>query len=136
VHRCIMQFSVWRPPFFTRVLPCLHASRNISHTVAGGRTRNLGLAQYYALFTSSRVPSLSWRETVWDHISSFPELCRWAVLFPRQGGGTTHEAFDDKFFDWWACQIPIIEDYPYAGINFLRDPDMPMPPWRGARRDR
>jgi hypothetical protein len=24
--------------------------------------------------------------------------------------------------------IPVIEDYPYARVNFLRDPDMPMPP--------
>jgi hypothetical protein len=22
----------------------------------------------------------------------------------------------------------MIEDYPYAGISFLRDPDIPMPP--------
>jgi hypothetical protein len=55
-------------------------------------------------------------------------VCRWAVLLPRQGGGRTQEAFDDKFFDWWARQIPVIEDYPYAGISFLRDPDMPVPP--------
>jgi len=41
--------------------------------------------------------------------------------------------FDDKFFDWWACQIPFIEDYPYAGISFLRDPNMPVPP--GKERD-
>jgi hypothetical protein len=38
------------------------------------------------------------------------------------------QAFDDNFFDWWACQIPMIEDYPYAGISFLRDLDMPMTP--------
>jgi hypothetical protein len=38
------------------------------------------------------------------------------------------EAFDDKFFDWWAHKILAIEDYPYAWISFLRDPDMPMPP--------
>jgi hypothetical protein len=34
------------------------------------------------------------------------------------------EAFDDRFFDWWSCQIPTIEDYPYAGIEFSRDPNM------------
>jgi hypothetical protein len=38
------------------------------------------------------------------------------------------EAFDDKFFDWWSRQIPAIEDYPYAGIDFSRDPDMVVPP--------
>jgi hypothetical protein len=41
--------------------------------------------------------------------------------------GRVHEAFDDKFFDWWAHQIPVIENYPYARIHFLRDHDMPMP---------
>jgi hypothetical protein len=29
-------------------------------------------------------------------------------------------------------QILAIEDYPYVGINFSRDPDMPVPP--GAER--
>jgi hypothetical protein len=47
---------------------------------------------------------------------------------PIQGAGRVQDAFDDKYFDSWAHQIPVIEDYPYAGINFLRDLDMPMPP--------
>jgi hypothetical protein len=25
-------------------------------------------------------------------------------------------------------QIPVIEDYPYAGIDFSRDPEIPIPP--------
>jgi hypothetical protein len=25
-------------------------------------------------------------------------------------------------------QIPVIEDYPYAGIDFSRDPEIPVPP--------
>jgi hypothetical protein len=55
-------------------------------------------------------------------------VSRWATLLPRQGGGRTIEVFNDKFFDWWAREILVIKDYPYAGINFLRDPDMPVPP--------
>jgi hypothetical protein len=54
-------------------------------------------------------------------------LCRWVDLLPRQGAGRVQDAFDDKFFDWWAHQIPVIEDYPYAGFSFLRDPDIPIP---------
>jgi hypothetical protein len=46
----------------------------------------------------------------------------------RGGGGRTIEAFDDTFFDWWERHILKIEDYPYVGINFSRDPDMPIPP--------
>jgi hypothetical protein len=32
-------------------------------------------------------------------------------------------------FDWWRQKIPSIKDYLYAGISFLRDPDMSMPPY-------
>ena len=90
--------------------------------------KNFGFGTILCSFFFERVPSLSLRETVRGYIASFPTVCRWEVLHPRQGGGRTQEAFDDKFFDRWARQIPVIEDYPYAGISFLRDPDMPMPP--------
>jgi hypothetical protein len=43
-------------------------------------------------------------------------------------GGSTIEDFEDTFFDWWARKIPVVEDYPYAIINFSNDPDMPIPP--------
>jgi hypothetical protein len=55
-------------------------------------------------------------------------VCRWAVLLPRQGGGRTNESFDDDFFVWLSRQILVIEDYPYAGIDFLRDLEIPIPP--------
>ena len=38
------------------------------------------------------------------------------------------EAFDEKFCDSWSHQIPMIEDYPYAGIEFSKDSDMVVPP--------
>jgi hypothetical protein len=44
------------------------------------------------------------------------------------GDRRTIEAFNDTFFYWWARQIQAIEDYPYFGINFSRDPVMPVPP--------
>jgi hypothetical protein len=50
------------------------------------------------------------------------------VLLPRHGGGRTNESFDDDFFTWLSQQIPVIEDYPYAGIDFSRDPEIPVPP--------
>jgi hypothetical protein len=79
------------------------------------------------LFFFERVPSLSLREIVWEHVAYFSAVCRWETLLPQKGGGRTIEAFDDTFFDWWAWQILVIEDYPYAGINFSRDPDMLVP---------
>jgi hypothetical protein len=52
-------------------------------------------------FFFERVPNIGPRETIRGHEASLPALCRWDALLPRQGGGRTIEAFDDKFFDWW-----------------------------------
>jgi hypothetical protein len=66
--------------------------------------------------------------TVRGHLETFPVVCRWTALLPRQGGGRTVEAFNDDFFAWLSRQIPTIEDYPNAGIDFSRDPAIPVPP--------
>jgi len=55
-------------------------------------------------------------------------VTKWTALLPRQGGRRTIEAFNETFFDWWAQNISVIKDYPYVGINFSKDPDMPVPP--------
>jgi hypothetical protein len=62
------------------------------------------------------------------HQASLPMVCIWTVLLPRQGGGRTNESFDDYFFTWLSQKILVIEDYPYTGIDFLRDPKIPIPP--------
>jgi hypothetical protein len=89
--------------------------------------RNFKFGTILCSFFFERIPSLSPQETIRGHEASLPAICRWAALLPRQGGGRTIQAFYDKFFDWWSRQIPTIEDYPYDGINFSRDPDMPIP---------
>jgi len=90
--------------------------------------KNFGFCTILCSFFFERVPSLSPRETVWGHATTFPVVCRWETFLPRQGGGRTIEAFNDKFFDWWVRQILVTEDYPYAGIKFSIDLDMPVPP--------
>jgi hypothetical protein len=90
--------------------------------------RNFGFGTILCSFFFERVPSFSPRVVVRGHLASFPAVCRWAVLLPRQGGGRTVESFDDDFFAWLSRQIPVIEDYPYAGIDFSRDPEIPVPP--------
>jgi hypothetical protein len=65
---------------------------------------------------------------VTGHLATFPAVCRWVALLPRQGGGRTIESFNNDFFVWLSQQIPAIEDYPYAGIDFSRDPAMLVPP--------
>ena len=90
--------------------------------------KNFGFGTILCSFFFERVPCFSPRMTIRGHLATFPAVCRWAALLPRQGGGRTVEAFDDDFFAWLSRQIPAIENYPYAGINFSRDPTIPVPP--------
>jgi hypothetical protein len=36
--------------------------------------------------------------------------------------------YNDEFFFWWRRQVIAMDDYPYAGIDYRGDPDMPLPP--------
>ena len=57
-----------------------------------------------------------------------PRQARWAALLPLTGEGPVRHCFDDGFFDWLDSQIIMIEDYPYAGMNFTGDPELVLPP--------
>jgi hypothetical protein len=90
--------------------------------------RNIEFGNILCSFFFERVPSFSPQVVVRGHQASFPVVCRWAVLLTQQGGGRTNESFDDDFFAWLSRQIPMIEDYPYAGIYFSRDSEILVPP--------
>ena len=57
-----------------------------------------------------------------------PAQWRWADAMHRLGGGRVANPYPAEFFSWWRRQIVTIDDYPYAGIDFWGDPDMPLPP--------
>ena len=46
----------------------------------------------------------------------------------RLGGGRVANPYPTDLFPWWQRQIVTIDDYPYAGIDFHGDLDMPLPP--------
>ena len=45
---------------------------------------------------------------------------------PRGGGGRP-VAWGVYFQEWLDRQVIFVEDWPYAGIDFCGDPDMPLP---------
>jgi hypothetical protein len=96
--------------------------------------RNFRFRTILCSFFFERVHSFSPQVVVLGHQASLPAVCRWAVLLPRQGGGRTNESFNDDFFSWLSRHIPVIEDYPYARIDFLRDPEISVPPARSEER--
>ena len=44
------------------------------------------------------------------------------------GVGRGRVKFDDPFFRWLQYRILMVEDYAYAGTDFIEDPDLPLPP--------
>ena len=48
----------------------------------------------------------------------------------RTGVGRGRVKFGDPFFRWLWDQILMVEDYAYAGTDFTRDIDLPLPPRR------
>ncbi len=48
-------------------------------------------------------------------------------------GGRDIFAYNDGFFTWWEMQVPVIEDFPYAGMDFRNDDSLALP--EGAQWD-
>ena len=36
--------------------------------------------------------------------------------------------YDDDFYIWWERQLPTLEQFLYAGMDFRGDPDLVLPP--------
>ena len=36
--------------------------------------------------------------------------------------------YDDDFYTWWERQVPTLEQFPYAELDFRGDPDLVLPP--------
>ena len=79
-------------------------------------------------FFFERVPGLSPRVEIAPHGIRDPAQRHWANVVHRMGGGRVANPYPAEFFPWWRRQLIAIDDYPYAGIFFCGDPDMPLPP--------
>ena len=80
-------------------------------------------------FFFERVPALSPAIPLPVRSPCQPRLSRWEDIFLRQGGGdSVHSVYDDDFYTWWERQLPALEQFPYAGMDFRGDLDLVLPP--------
>ena len=57
-----------------------------------------------------------------------PRMFRWVVLMARHAAeGVEVVPFPSTYFCWLEHQIFVIEDFPYAGIDFRGDREMALP---------
>ena len=93
-----------------------------------GRVGNFSFTNILSMFFFEHVPELSPRVDVPLHRVWDPSQWHWADAMHRLGGGRVSNPYPADFFPWWRWKIVSIDDYPYAGIDFRGDPDMPLPP--------
>ena len=57
-----------------------------------------------------------------------PRMVRWVALMARHAAeGVEVVRFPSTYFRWLERQIFVIEDFPYAGIDFCNDREMTLP---------
>ena len=93
-----------------------------------GRVRNFCFDSILSTFFFERVPVLSPRVDVPPHEVGDPAQQCWADAMRKLGEGRVYNPYPADFFPWWRWQIVAIDDYPYAGMDFWGDPNMPLPP--------
>ena len=52
---------------------------------------------------------------------------QWGRLLCRGGGGVVGRVFRPEFFDHWDQMSLYIDDYPYSGMSYCGDLDLPLP---------
>ena len=58
-----------------------------------------------------------------------PRIMRWVAVMARHPKeGTEVVQFPPEYFRWLGNQIFVIQDFPYARMDYHGDPDMGLPP--------
>ena len=92
-----------------------------------GRIKNFRFSNVISTFFFERVPILSPRVEVPPHSLWDPTQTHWTNVMRRLGEGREPTPFPPEFFHWQRKHIIAIFDYPYVGIDFHGDWDMPLP---------
>lgn len=112
---------------------CNAVLANVEGQLTRAKSRRLKTFGYGALvmiFGLERVPMLIPQHlTVRVGRPREPKLMRWVAVMARHPDERTKVArFKPEHFQWLENQVFVIQDFPYAGIDFRGDPDMVLPP--------
>ena len=94
-----------------------------------GRRNNFGYSSVLVAFFFERVPAISLAVPLPEFSPRQPRLNRWGEIFLLQGSsGSVQSVYDDDFYLWWGWQLPALEQFPYASLDFRGDTDLVLPP--------
>ena len=81
-------------------------------------------------FFFEKIPTLRPHVQLPDGGPREPRMRRWGRLLCRGGGGAVGRVFRPDFFAHYDQMSLYIDDYPYSGMSYCEDPDLPLPPGR------
>jgi hypothetical protein len=78
-------------------------------------------------FFFERIPTLRPHHPIRAAGPREPRMRRWGEFMARGGGGVVNNVYREDFFAHWD-QLPIqVEDFPYEGMDYRGDPELPLP---------
>jgi hypothetical protein len=97
------------------------------------RCRRMGRGEFafgsiLVAFFLERVSALRPRVVLEIPAVRHPRLRRWSEILVRGGGGEGGHYFSEEAAQIWRQTLQFILWFPYAGVDFRRDPDMVLPP--------
>jgi hypothetical protein len=85
-------------------------------------------ASILVAFFLERVPALRPRVVLEIPAVQHPRLRWWSEILVRGGGGEGGHYFSEEVAQIWRQTPQFILRFPYAGVDFRRDPDIVLPP--------
>ena len=90
--------------------------------------KNFGFISILSAIFFEHVPGIRPIVDISPHGAQDLAHLRWANVMQRLGRGQVANPYPTDFFLWWHRKIIAIDDYPYEGIEFCGDLDIPIPP--------
>jgi hypothetical protein len=82
------------------------------------RQKQFGYKSFLVSFFLERVPQMQPQVPLISCPTIEPRMEQWMSLSSRLGNEPLTFLFTIDFFAWWGRQLVVIEDFPYAGVEF------------------
>ena len=103
----------------------LAVQRQLNHARESGGGFCFG--SFLCAFFFEKVPTRHPHKAVWDSGLWELQMRRRCQMMVREGGGRVGCFFTEEFLEQWHQLPVVIEEYPYVGMDYHGDPEMPRP---------
>jgi hypothetical protein len=114
------------PTLFNWSAGFLHHVKEQITRCRSGQQKQFGYGSFLVSFFLECIPGMQPQIALAVRPVGEPRMERWTSLSPRLGPDSEFR-FTGDFFAWLRCQLIVIEDFPYAGVDFWGSMDLVLP---------